>query len=72
MIKGQINSSTHLSLSEFCALISLAGVTNIDTETFVKPIFQKFEADTYGEVSTDAFLIDYDSTFKQKKKQVTF
>lgn len=61
MIKGQLNSSTHMSLNEFIALVTLAGVQELDQQNFLVPIFEKFEIDSHGEVSTDSFLHEFET-----------
>lgn len=45
-----------MSLNEFIALVALAGVQEVDQRNVLVPIFEKFEVDSHGEVSTDSFL----------------
>ena len=73
MIKGQLSSSTHLSLNEFSALITLAGIQDVDEQNVIIPIFDKFELDSHGEVSTEYLIQEFESATKSKqKKTVTF
>ena len=69
MIKGQVNSSTHMSLNEFIALVTIAGVQDVDKQSVLVPIFEKFEVDSHGEVSTDSFLHDFETATATKLKK---